>query len=618
MKINNLIRPTIKKLKPYKPSLTLDQLSKELGLDVKKIIKLDTGENPTVVPLLPKIDFKNFDISRYPDPECKDLKKLLSKYVGLPTNYLICGNGSDELIDLLIRVFVNRGDEIIICPPTFAMYEFYGQLAEAKLKKVERNTKLKVDVSKILETIFKKTKIIFIDSPGNPAGTVIDKSEVEKLCKSNCIVVIDEAYFEYSNQTVVSLIKKYANLVVLRTFSKWAGLAGLRLGYLIANPEIIQILNSVKSPYNVNSIAQEIGTKLMKNPQPILNKINKLIIIRKKLIKQLKSLDYLKVYYSQGAYILFKPKNNQLEELNQYLRKNGIILKKLDQPILGNCLRANLGTEEEINFLVKVLKNWKREKLDSIIFDMDGVLINVSQSYRKTIELTTNRVIGQKVINQSDINVIKQIPGFNNDWDVSMALVKLINQQIPRLKWQIEAPKFLPFDRQSEVYQNVFRIFQTYYLGSDFYQKCYQKKSPFNYKNGLITKEKSLIDSKLLKKLKKLNIKMAIATGRPKLEAFETIKLAKLSEFFNSSNVVTLEDSPNEKPKPDPLLLAQKKIKALESIYIGDTISDQQAAEAAKMDFCRIYKDKRVKKTNNVNLFLIDFCQLMLQSNHAN
>ena len=350
------------------------------------------------------------------------------------------------------------------------------------------------------------------------------------------MVVIDEAYFEYAKKTVAPLLKKYSNLVVLRTFSKWTGLAGLRLGYLIADPKLIAIINSIKSPYSVNVVAQEMAVRVMSNFQPILNKISELIVLRKKLIKQLSLLSYLRVYPSQGAYIILKPKNNQVEELNNYLRKNGIILKKLDQPILGKCLRANLGTYQEMDYLVKILKKWQAKNIDSVIFDMDGVLIDVSLSYRKAIELTANRILGQKSIKQNDINLIKQISGFNNDWDVSMVLIKLIKNKVAKSDWQKQAPVFLPFNRRSNEYQEVFNVFQTYYLGSSFYQRCYQKKSPFHYKNGLITKEKKLINKDLLCKLKGLNLKIAIATGRPKLEALEAIQLANLSEFVLNSD----------------------------------------------------------------------------------
>ncbi len=342
--------------KPYQPSLTVVELSQKLGMSQNKIIKLNTGENPSVVDLLPKVTFKKQQFSNYPDPKSKELRLALAKYTDFPPEYLLCGNGSDELIDLLIRAFVDPQEEIITCPPTFAMYEFYGQLAAAKIIKILRTKKLEINLKKVISSISDQTKIVFVDSPGNPAGTLVNQQDLKKLCQQNCLVVVDEAYYEYASKTATELIRKYPNLIVLRTLSKWAGLAGLRLGYMIANPSVIQIINSIKSPYNVNSYAQIVATKLLGNVQPILNRLRQLTQKRDLTIKQLKKCKNIEVYPSKSAYIIFKARNNLTKNLNDFLLKKGVVLKKINQPLLENCLRCNLGTTTETTKLLNLIQ----------------------------------------------------------------------------------------------------------------------------------------------------------------------------------------------------------------------------------------------------------------------
>ncbi|MBP9820506.1 aminotransferase class I/II-fold pyridoxal phosphate-dependent enzyme, partial [Candidatus Woesebacteria bacterium] len=501
---------------------------------------------------------------------------------------LVCGNGSDELIDLLIRCFVNPDEEVLICPPTFSMYSFFAQLAQANVIEVPRKPNLEVDTDRVLRNLSTKTKLIFVDSPGNPAGTLVTSRDVERLCRTSSIVVIDEAYFEYAGKTVAALIRKYKNLVVLRTLSKWAGLASLRIGYAIANPAVIELLNAVKSPYNVNTFAQEIAEQVVANPKLILKEIKQLVLLRNKVIKRLKRYPSFTVFPSESAYIVFKSSGGKTSELNNFLRRRGIILKSLNQQILGECLRLNLGTNDEINSFLRAIEDWSKKpaqikKYDAVIFDMDGVLIDVSKSYRKAIELTVNQVSQGKSISQNEVSLIKQVEGFNNDWDASYALTKLVNENVPRKQWAEFAKKLLPIDREDSLYKKMFEAFQTYYLGSKLFQERYQKQAPFMYLNGLISKEKCLIDPSLLDQLVRANYKLAIATGRPKFEAIEAITKAQLTRFFSNKNIVALEDAAREKPAPDPLLEAQRKVRAKNPVYIGDSPNDILASLRAQM-----------------------------------
>lgn len=355
--IDKLIRPDLRKFKSYTPSLTLKQISSEIGLPVEKIIKLDTGENPYVERLQSKNLLKNMDFYPYPDPYCTSLRNKLSPYTGYSPSWLICGNGSDELIDLLIRTFVLPKEEIIVAPPTFPMYEFFGRLSKAEVRYVWRKKDLTINIPKIIKSISSKTKIVFIDSPGNPAGTLVTYNQLKNLLAKKIIVVVDEAYYEYCQRTVLPLVRTYPNLVVLRTFSKWAGLAGLRIGYLVANPKIVKIISSIKPPYNVNSAAQIMACSVLDHKVNFLTAIRKVVVLRSLLIKKLSQISSIKVFPSFGPYVVFKTKS-KTKELMQYLGKNGVLLKLINQPLVNNCLRVNLGRKREIKKLVSLIEKY--------------------------------------------------------------------------------------------------------------------------------------------------------------------------------------------------------------------------------------------------------------------
>ena len=352
-----LLRPEVRKFKPYTPSQTLEQISKETGIPVKNLIKLDTGENPYIENYQNKELIRKIRLYSYPDPLSSDLRNKLSEYTGFSADSIICGNGSDELIDLLIRAFVAPGEEIIINPPTFPMYEFSAQLSGAKVKAILRNTDFSIDPGKVIKSIGKKTKLVFIESPGNPTGTIIPLETFEKIIRSGVMVVADEAYFEYCGKTVLPLLSKYPNLIVIRTLSKWAGIAGLRVGYAVARPEIIKVLLSIKQPYNVSSIGQVFSCYMLDNRKKVLAELKKITAFRDAMFRMLSRFKELIVFPSEGSYVVVKPKNEP-EKLYLFLRKNGILVKKINQPLLENCFRINVARQKEINRMDQVLTDY--------------------------------------------------------------------------------------------------------------------------------------------------------------------------------------------------------------------------------------------------------------------
>jgi histidinol-phosphate aminotransferase len=351
--INQLVRPEFLNLPPYPASFTSEQLAKQLDISPRQIIKLNSAENSSVERFYPrKINSAYYS---YPDPLCVKLRQAIGQYVGFGPDWIACGNGSDELIDLLIALFVGRNEEILLCPPTFPMYEFCSKVRGVRIRKVPRNMSLAINTKKLQAAVVKKTKLIFIDSPGNPAGTLIGRNDLVRLLRKKVMVVVDEAYFEYSGKTVAPLVKKFPNLIVLRSFSKWAGLAGLRVGYLIASPKIIETFLLIKPPYNVNSAAQELALVALSKKNKILKELKKSLSLKRRIVKALSKFKDFKVRAGDGSYILVQLKEGDVQQLIKKLKVKGIIVKPINQNGLANSFLVSVEKENKMNRFVKFL-----------------------------------------------------------------------------------------------------------------------------------------------------------------------------------------------------------------------------------------------------------------------
>ncbi len=253
MDINDLVRENIKNLKPY--STARDEFKGQAS------VFLDANENSYGSPL-------PANYNRYPDPLQLDLKDAISKIKGVPIENTFLGNGSDEAIDLLFRAFCNPGkDNVIVLPPTYGMYEVSANINDVEIRKVSLLPNFQLDMEKIAETIDKNTKLIFICSPNNPTGNSINREDIETILTNfKGIVVVDEAYINYARQkTFIQELTEYANLVVLQTFSKAWGLAALRLGMAFSSRKVIDVLNKIKPPYNINQATQDLAFEALKN-----------------------------------------------------------------------------------------------------------------------------------------------------------------------------------------------------------------------------------------------------------------------------------------------------------------------------------------------------------------
>jgi histidinol-phosphate aminotransferase len=355
--IERLIRPELKVMQAYTPIEPTDVLSQRVDIPEENVIKLDGNENPYGCSDRVKQalgDYAYYHL--YPDPEQRELRKALEKYTGIRSEYILAGSGSDELIDLILRLFVEPGDKVINCPPTFGMYPFSTEVCGGKVVSIARNQDFSIDAAAIKKTIDKRTKVVFIASPNNPSGNITREQIILELLNSSAIVVVDEAYFEFSGITVISLVPKYSNLIVLRTFSKWAGLASLRVGYGIFPVNMVKYLMKIKQPYNVNAAAQIAALETLKDMDYLRGTINAIKDERERLLSKLNQLDWLKVYPSQANFILCSVLNGKAKEIHKGLQKKGIFVRYFDTPQLKDCLRISVGKPEHTDALIASLK----------------------------------------------------------------------------------------------------------------------------------------------------------------------------------------------------------------------------------------------------------------------
>jgi histidinol-phosphate aminotransferase len=345
--LNNILRENIKNLTPY--SSARDEYTGEAS------VFLDANENAYGSPL-------ETAYNRYPDPLQYQVKLKLSQIKGVPPRNIFLGNGSDEAIDILFRSFCNPGvDNVIIVPPTYGMYQVSANINDVEAKKVLLTEEYQLNLEGIAEAIDKNTKLIFICSPNNPTGNSINRDDIETLLANfNGLVVIDEAYINFSRQkTFIQELTEYANLVVLQTLSKAWGLAGLRVGMAFASEEIIEVMNKVKPPYNVNEASQQLALQALNNVSLVNLWIKETLEERDKLVLALKAFDFvLDIYPSDANFILVKTTNARA--IYDFLVQHGIIIRDRSKvELCEGCLRITIGTPDENKTLLSTLQQYK-------------------------------------------------------------------------------------------------------------------------------------------------------------------------------------------------------------------------------------------------------------------
>ena len=355
--LQKLVRENIKTLTPY--SSARHEFKGEAS------VFLDANENSFGSPVLllsPSGEGPGERLNRYPDPLQWQLKFELAKIKGVPAEYIFIGNGSDEVIDLTYRIFCNPGkDNVIICPPTYGMYEVSANINDVETRKVNLEEDFQLDIDGILDATDQNTKLLFICSPNNPSGNNMKRADVELLLNNfPGIVIIDEAYINFSKQkTFIQELTEYENLVVMQTLSKAWGLASLRLGLAFASLPIIDIFNKVKPPYNINKASQALAIEALHNTQQVNDWIKETVWQREFLIKELKQFSFVKkIFESDANFLLLRV--SDANALYNYLSQNKIIVRNRSKEIMcDNCLRITIGTPDENLQLIKTLKEYE-------------------------------------------------------------------------------------------------------------------------------------------------------------------------------------------------------------------------------------------------------------------
>ena len=344
MNLNNLIRKNIKAMKPY--SSARDEF-KDLKADM---VFLDANENP----------FET-NLNRYPDPQQTALKEVITKQKKLAINQVLLGNGSDEVLDLIFRAFCEPNqDSVLTLPPTYGMYSVLAQLNSIENIEVSLTSDFKIDVDQVLEQVKPSTKLLFICSPNNPSGNVMDVNAVTKLLKAfNGLVVIDEAYIDFTEvESWTQRLNQFPNLIVTQTLSKAYGLAGIRLGTCYASKEIIAVLNKIKPPYNINTLTQQAAIDALQDTE-VSAQVFSILSEREKLSSALEACFFVeKVFPSDANFILIKVDN--ANKRYDELIKNGIVVRnRTTQLGCENCLRISVGTPVENTQLLTLLNTFK-------------------------------------------------------------------------------------------------------------------------------------------------------------------------------------------------------------------------------------------------------------------
>lgn len=335
--LKTYVRPNIWALKPY--SSARDEFTGDEG------IFLDANENP----------FGNNN--RYPDPHQRELKKALSKRNGVPVNNIFIGNGSDEAIDLIFRVFCNPNkDNVIICPPTYGMYEVSANMNDVNIIHIPLDNNFELNCEEILSA---SAKILFICSPNNPtANTLKDVDDIIK--QFNGIVVVDEAYIDFSeSESYIKKLDLFPNLIVLQTFSKAWGLAGARVGVAYASESIITLMDKTKPPYNVSKLNQNAAIVALSQPEKFEKELSVILEERKLLENELSKLSIVEhIYPSEANFLLIKVRD--ASDIYKYLVSKKVIIRNRDTVIPG-CIRITIGTPEENKILLKELQSYSNK-----------------------------------------------------------------------------------------------------------------------------------------------------------------------------------------------------------------------------------------------------------------
>jgi len=506
------------------------------------LMKLDFNENligpsPRVIESLKNISEN--DIKFY--PAIGELISLLSNINNVDKSMVMPTNGADEAISYIFETFVEQNDDVITATPTFTMPKVYAKSTGCNYIEIKYSKRWVFPIDEFLTNINEKTRLVIVTTPNSPTGEVISRENLIKIIEKakNSIILIDETYSSFAKEHFQDLTLKYKNVIIIRSMSKDYALAGLRIGYIISAPENIEYIRRIYSPFSVNSLAAKAAIAAL-NDKDYFNWMRDQINQSKTILSDgLKALGAI-VYPSESNFLCVDF-GDKSEFIYTRLLNSGIKVKYFtDDPHLKNCFRITIPAPEQAKILLDALK-----KKDLIVFDMDGVMVDTSNSYRMAIK-ETYKHFADKDISFDDIQNAKNKGGLNNDWDCTEYLLKSSGINISK--------------------NEIINKFQELYFADNG--------------KGYILNENLLAEPGFFKTLAKSH-DLAIFTGRPRLEAEFVLKRWNLEDQF--SMLVAMEDVPDgfHKPEPYGIKQIQSKIPSLNTYYLGDTPDDMISASKA-------------------------------------
>ncbi len=457
-----------------------------------------------------------------------------SNFYNVKIDEILLTNGADEAISTVFNTYLSQNDSVLTVYPTFSMPKIYTQIVGANFIEIPYKKKWEFPVDDFFNQL--KTndsiKIVHLTTPNNPTGDIINEKTINQILNyaSDKLVVIDETYANYCEKSYIDLIKEYSNVVVIKSMSKDFALAGLRLGVVFSNPSNILNLKKVISPYSVNSIATKAAIYALNDSQHFYQVKNKINLVKNELFDLFQNQDFKP--YKSFANFLLCDFGDKSQFVYQKLKNNNILVKKFENEFLKNNIRITIPNDVGFNKIKEIIKI-----KPTIVFDMDGVLIDVSNSYKTAIKQTYKHFVGVQ-LDENEIIKAKNTGKLNNDWDLTQYLIKNAGFDINK--------------------DDIIQKFQSIYWDKG---------------QGVINNETLLICENVLKELSK-NYHIALFTGRPKLEANHSLNHFKIDKYFDYK--ITMDDLPYHKQKPDILGLTKilNGIMTDKLFYLGDSASD--------------------------------------------
>lgn len=352
-----MVQAHLREAPPYVPVQPPEVLARRLGVPVEQIDKLDANENPYgASPRAVEALARHGGYHIYPDPEQRRLREVLGNYVGYGPEWIVPGAGSDELIELCCRLFMGPEQSLLNFPPTFGMYSFLAGTLGRGLVNVTRRDDFHLDLEAALSAAA-DAGVIFAASPNNPTGNSLTRAEVDALLSTGRPVVIDEAYAEFAGLSYVGLVRERPNLIIIRTLSKWAGLAGLRVGYMVCDPAVAEITMRIKQPYNINVAAEVAALASFEDVRLLQERVETIRAERDRLAAGLATLPGFTVYPSTANFVLCRIEGIEARKLQLRLMERGIMVRYFDTALLQNHLRFSAGRPDQTDRLLAALRD---------------------------------------------------------------------------------------------------------------------------------------------------------------------------------------------------------------------------------------------------------------------